>query len=237
MSIDSKNNQYTMAEVKEFGERFHNYMNESNAPGCTVPPITFTLASLDGPAWSSEYRPKRLQSEHEEMIRTLGLPIESDSGIEHSQSQYRYVWITNLVTWTEWCGHIGPGVVFMDLVIRNRQAGDPRLTDMTKAIYETSYPIDTLKHIFFCDVVNSEARRIIENQVIKRMFRPRAITSYEVESDQFKLILGTELGRFVARLILGTWGQGVKRVERVTVMAHLPQKTLSDLRFDIGDCP
>ncbi|KAJ5994745.1 hypothetical protein N7481_001722 [Penicillium waksmanii] len=237
MSIDSRNNQYTMAEVREFGERFHKYMNESDTPGCTGPHITFTLASLDIPAWSSEYRPKRLQPEHEEMIQALGLPIESESGIDHSQSQYRYVWISNLVTWTEWCGYIGPGVVFMDLIIRNRVAGDPRSTDMTKAIYEASYRIDTLKHIFFCDVVNSEARRIIEDHVIKRMFRPRECTSYGIESDQFKLILGTELGRFAARLILGTWGQGVKRVERVTLMAHLPQKILSDLRFDIGDCP
>lgn len=239
--IDSRNNRYTMAQVKAFGERFHTIMTDSAAPGCSVPRITFSLNDLYSPSWSSEYRPKCLQEEHKSMIEAAGLGLPIESQIHNFDSQYRYIWINNLSTWTEWCGYVGPGVIFIDVIMRapatGDPVGDPRLTDMTKAVYETSFPMDSLKHIFICDIVNQETCRIVNDHIIRRTRRLQANTSYEIDSDLFKVILGTELGRFVARFILGTWGQGVKRVERITVMAYVPTQSLTNLRFDIGDCP
>lgn len=235
MSIDSKNNKYTMAQVQEFGERFHRYMNDFGAPGCTIPRITLILDSLVSPTWTSSYTSWCLQPEHAKIIQGLGLPIET--GISHSQSQYRKVWIDNQVTRSEWRGFVGPGVIFIDAICRNRDSGDPRSTDMTKAIYEASYPIDGLMYIFFCDVVNKETCRIVDDHLIRRMPQVRPSMTYGIDSDQFKIILGTELGRTAARFVLGTWGQGVRRIERVTVIAHVSMKMMMHLRFDIGDCP
>jgi hypothetical protein len=59
--------------------------------------------------------------------------------------------------------------------------------------------------------------------------------SYEYTEPQFDALLGTKTGQTVAYLLLGAFGQGVKRVRRIAVISEVGQDW--DLRFDIEDVP
>jgi hypothetical protein len=54
-------------------------------------------------------------------------------------------------------------------------------------------------------------------------------------SFQFNAILGTPIGRVVASLVLGAYGQGVKRIARIVTFQTGYFNEILELRFDIED--
>ncbi|KUM64119.1 hypothetical protein ACN42_g2998 [Penicillium freii] len=158
---------------------------------------------------------------HMDWMRKIGFPEDTDSHLR-SESVYRQIELKNFTTGTTWIGRTGPGVIFLELLQRNRDSGDPFMSELTKAAYQRDFDLDTLSYVCVVDIENNDTRDYIEEHI----YRPEVNIEdqgviYPPEAMTFKGMLGTEFGKMVSYFILGAYGQGVKHITQIHVFrAH-----------------
>lgn len=228
--------------MASFGRQFMTWMEDATAPGCTVPRITLTLEDIPQPPWVIDYTRRRLGFDENEIVADVNPMLIENDNVPREQSMFRKVNVWNSATSTTWMGWVGPSVMLIEAIGRVQNSGDPRITDLTKAIYARTYDINGLCTIFFCDVINQETTRIFQNHIEPHLPRNQHIFTFQLnrasDIDNFHLLLGTEIGRVAARFILGVWGQGERRVDQITIslLSGMPRLILY-MRFDIGPNP
>ena len=200
------------------GSVIQEWMTNPDEPECGIGRSILTWAKLNvSSGWIVNHEPMLLSATHRDWMKNIGLPDESDLYL-HSESAYRQISLENLETGTNWRGRTGPGVIFLDLLQRNKNYGGPFISELTKAAYERDFRLDTLRYVYVTDIGNEDTRAYIE----KWVYKPGSNIgdhgrSYPPESETFRGLLGTEIGNIVAFFILGAYGRGVKRISLIHV--------------------
>ncbi|CAI7618488.1 unnamed protein product [Penicillium viridicatum] len=185
------------------GEEVQQWMNDPNNPDCDIRRTDLTWRALhSSPEWILHNQSMLLPEMHMNWMRKIGLSEDSDLHL-HPESVYRQIELKNFTTGTTWIGRTGPGVIFLELLQRNRDSGDPFMSELTKAAYQRDFDLDTLSYVCVVNIENNDTREYIEEHI----YRPEVNIG-----DQ-----GTEFGKMVSYFILGAYGQGVKHITQIHV--------------------
>ncbi|OGE57138.1 hypothetical protein PENARI_c002G08139 [Penicillium arizonense] len=197
-------------------ENLQKWLNNANEPGCPIPKTTVTMANLP----------------------PLGLPVETS--VEDADSVCQFLSLhKNELPWAHWSGRIGPGVMIIECIRRENDSTAPWISELTKAIYENYSSLSDLRYVFLTDVQNEDTVECITTIChTHRLPYPSdddhgtwPTGVWMPPSPEFNALLGTRLGKVVAYFILGAYGQGVKRIAKITFF-NAKRKQLN-LRFDI----
>lgn len=129
-----------------------------------------------------------------------------------------------------------------DAIIANsifRNDGGPHWSDVALAVYKQDTAIHTLRCVFMCSVENDETLPLVGKVLYRNYLLPgpekRAaiptIDTWNLHTPEFQQILGTQLGRAVARLVLGAWP--VKGPHQITRIHTWFVAGALHMRFDI----
>ncbi|KAJ5482264.1 hypothetical protein N7475_001076 [Penicillium sp. IBT 31633x] len=171
--------------------------------------------------WTVEHHPRALQTPYSKWMAHWGLPVEAQE-IPNPQSVYRDVDIVYVdrAVYTCWTGLIGPSVVFLTDIQRAKNSNHPFISEFTKAVYEKDYPLDGLKYIFVANVVNHDTLAFIDQHIYHAGVDRRPIRTYNISHPEFLALLGTRIGKTIGYFILGTYGQGVKRIKEICLFTE-----------------
>ncbi|GLI73084.1 hypothetical protein PoHVEF18_001294 [Penicillium ochrochloron] len=103
-----------------------------------------------------------------------------------------------------WTGRTAESVVFLEDLNRPKGSQCPFISEITKAVYEKDFNIETLR----------EYPRVMESN-----------------ATEFQVLLGTPIGKIVAHLVLNSFARGTRRIARVALWHDA--KVTPQLRFDI----
>jgi hypothetical protein len=221
------------------GRLFRKWMESAREPGC---PVERSTLILDPKAKHSEFNvkdiPSKLTASWNNMIAPLGLLLERTS-VSYSESQYRDIEITQRRgSPANWCGRIGPGVIFIDNVYRSHNNPRvPHMSDFTKAAYEMGFPLSSLKHIFVNGIINENTVPTVRYEVYRALvpyeYPAKEPRIWHLGTAEFDALLGTGIGKMVASFVLCAFGQGRKRILRI-VTFHTSEFFNLNMRFDLA---
>ncbi|OQD63237.1 hypothetical protein PENPOL_c010G03065 [Penicillium polonicum] len=200
------------------GEEIQQWMSDPNNPDCDIRRTDLTWRALYSSAeWILHNQPMLLPEMHMNWMRKIGL-LEDNDLHRHSESVYQQIELKNFFTGTTWIGRTGPGVIFLELLQRNRDSGDPFMSELIKAAYERDFDLDTLRYVCVVDIENNDTSEYIEEHI----YKPEANIGdqgviYPSEAMIFKGMLGTKFGKMVSYFLLGAYGQGVKHITQIHV--------------------
>jgi hypothetical protein len=129
---------------------------------------------------------------------------------------------------TTWVGRAKEGVLFVENI--ERKDFGPYASELGIMAYERVAPLSTLKTIFVTNVANHETR-----PVARAFWYGPEFKTFERGSSEFHALLGTGIGRVVAYTVLGAFGQGVKRISKISLWWIGQRVDVLQMRFDIED--
>jgi hypothetical protein len=220
------------------GENLRKWLNNANEPGCPIPKATVIMADMPPSKYFIYNRATCLSLTQSHWVAHLGLPVEIS--VEDADSVYQFLSLhKNELPSTHWSGRIGPGVIIIECIRRENDSTAPWISELTKALYENYFPLSNLRCVFLTDVQNADTVECIKAICDTHQLPypsedeygkwPTAV--WMPPSPEFNALLGTRLGKVVAYFILGAYGQGVKRVARITLFNA--KRNQLNLRFDI----
>ncbi|KAJ5719756.1 hypothetical protein N7493_007334 [Penicillium malachiteum] len=112
---------------------------------------------------------------------------------------------------TFWQGLIGRGILVIESAFREH---GPFMSQISQRAYEKHYDINTLKHVMVLNIVNRNTQHLIMYTLgLKNQWYPREC--YEYGTPEYQALIGTEIGRIVAGLVLSAFPRGTARISRV----------------------
>lgn len=135
-----------------------------------------------------------------------------------------------------WEGLTAPGILVIEEMKRNSGF---YMSEISQAVYENPFPLETLKQIFVLDVENKDTVQFVSERLyttLSGLQWPDETTRYwEYGTPEFKGLLGTKIGQVVAHMILGAFKRGTRRIVRIGTSFMLD---FLQMRFDIEEiCP
>ncbi|KAJ5805674.1 uncharacterized protein N7503_003276 [Penicillium pulvis] len=197
------------------GSDLQRQMENAQEPGCKIPRCTFTLDDMDDRVWIINYTDECLPWEFYEWIEGLSLPQDTQ---DDTISPYKYVCLVKReLPPMSWVGRVGEGVIFLDVIARS-EGNEYYISDLTKMAYESFFALDTLKYVFVNNIVNAYTTDLLSDIYCAKGIDYRSPDEYTWESSsaEFKALIGCGIGKCVASFILAAYGQGVKRIARIT---------------------
>ncbi|CAI7608038.1 unnamed protein product [Penicillium glandicola] len=133
--------------------------------------------------------------------------------------------------WSIYHHRTGLGAIFVENITRRF---GPYWTQVAQAQYQLDNPIDTLRHVYFLNVQNLHTWPYVEIHLYPRhglhWFDNHGPQCWEYGTREYQEILGTKLGRGVARLVLGAWPRGTHRIDTIYTWTFIGNL---QMRFDI----
>lgn len=212
-----------VTELREAGARCQQMMENPNVP-CPIPRITLTLANLDPDYWSITRHAAPLPPNYSPRdMSALGVPVSGYrkimlDGFEESSGDVM----------SSWRGRAARGVLFMEDVARKRGSNAPWNSELSKVAYEQVAPLATLQKVFVTNVSNLDTRPFARG-----VWVGSGVKVFEAGTRQFHTLLGTRMGKTVAYLILGAYGQGNRRIARIAIWWSGQTASVLQMRFDI----
>lgn len=186
------------------GERFQQWISNTSTEPCPVSRTELTLNGLDVSDWISAQSVRDLSHEHcPEEFRFLDLPNGQYHYMNHACPFIESIW---------WEGYVAPGIIFIDVINRNKNANGPYISELSIACYREFYEMSSLRHIFVSHIVNAETRLLIDH-----LYPSPQSGILEHGTPGYMSMLGTPIGRVVASIILGGANQGSMKIARVTI--------------------
>jgi hypothetical protein len=219
-------------EQQDAGMRLLQWINIPSAP-CPISLSRCNFPGLLNNRWELLEQPADLPSNYtESTFLPPGLP--GKKGSPPKKTPYRWASMVKsppnqpyMVSW--WTGRTAESVVFLEDLNRPKGSQCPFISEITKAVYEKDFNIETLRYVFVADVANAETRGFIIGVLWPSTSEyPRVMESNTTE---FQVLLGTPIGKIVAHLVLNSFARGTRRIARV-VLWH-DAKVTPQLRFDI----
>lgn len=208
---------------------------------CSVNPCILTLNDLPRTLWDLTRSHDGLPREHlvEGVMKPLStvlnnedvenylfemFQLEQNEFEKHGQGRI----------FCHWIGRIGPGVIFIEDIVRVPNFGGPQISELTQAVYTDSFRIDSLKYVFVMDIANKITRDLIQTQIYSQQnglsWPDSTLRIWEYGTPEYQALLGTPLGKSVAALLLGAFARGTRRIARI---ASWEVHGCAQLRFDI----
>lgn len=112
----------------------------------------------------------------------------------------------------------------------------PYWSQIAQAMYERYFPMETLKHVYFTNLDNSDTISAVRDRVYRGnglIWPPQTgggYKSWEFGGPEYQCLLGTRLGRAVVYLLLGAFPRGSWRVARVATWCWDSEV---QIRFDV----
>ncbi|KAJ5728713.1 uncharacterized protein N7483_003221 [Penicillium malachiteum] len=135
-------------------------------------------------------------------------------------------------SWTNyWEGIVAPGAIFIEQMFRK---SGPFASEISRLMYCKHFSIESLKHIFLLNIINPDTKGLVTTQI----YAPHNGLAWPDPeprvwgrgTPEYEAILGTKLGRLVARLVIGSFEPGSRRILQITTWC---QKRLLHIRFDL----
>lgn len=230
-------------EFEPYGAKLIRWMENADEPGCPVPLTTLATWTLPHPMdWDIDHDREWLSPDRNASIVGLGLPIgySIPASLHPTESPYiRHSIIKTEGGITALVGTIGPGVLFVYSIRRYQESNDPYMSELAKISYETHFPLHEVKYIFMNEVQEAATEPFIEERIYPSREGARYPSAepqiWGYSSPEFTAIMGTPIGKVVGSFILGSFGQGFKRVARIVTFQSGICLHRLDMRFDIED--
>ncbi|KAJ5458403.1 hypothetical protein N7475_009791 [Penicillium sp. IBT 31633x] len=133
--------------------------------------------------------------------------------------------------WNIYMQSTGPGAIFTENIARSF---GPYWSQIAQAQYQRDRHIDTLRYVYFIDVQNQHTSPYVETRLYPRFglaWEDDILAQeWEYATREYQELLGTKLGRAVARLVLGAWPKGTHRIDKIVTWTLFG---LLQMRFDI----
>jgi hypothetical protein len=210
-------------------------MERADEPSCPISKTTLTISAIDPELWHVVSNPVSLTDDWELLSDTFDLMVDIPASIR--EPVYRSQSVLRIKgEFTYWMGRTGPGVIFMDNIRRSQDPTSFYMSEFAKAVYESHFPLESLKYVFVTTIIQEETVSFIRDCIYPRdrVGFPKEPQTWDSPSPEFCGILGTPIGKVVAATVLCTYGQGVKRIPRIVVF-HTGEQCEYNLRFDIED--
>ncbi|KGO74665.1 hypothetical protein PITC_082740 [Penicillium italicum] len=236
-------NDYQYGEREMWGYLRQRWIDDANEPNCTVQPLDFEFTKLThakhrSERWTSNFnrwisRPLALQGD----LEACGLPVGNED--------YHDVKISNNSVREH--PKRGRGTNFYHIstamgviILRNVDRYDgPWWSHIALAQYDIHFARNILRHIYLENVINVDTRDFIQTIWAKTQppdsegFQPSPASvnpvTWNFDTPEYKAILGTELGKGVAAIVLSAFPRGTYRITRIVVW----KKSIMQIRFDI----
>ncbi|KAJ5185070.1 hypothetical protein N7491_007059 [Penicillium cf. griseofulvum] len=224
-------------EFEPQGNSLRLWMERADEPRCPISRTTLTLSDIDPEFWHVVSNPVSLTDDWALLSDTSDLTVDVPVSIQ--EPIYRFQSVIRIKgEFTFWIGRTGPGVIFMDNIRRSQDPMSFYMSEFAKAVYESHFPLESLKYVFVTTIIQKETLSFIRNCIYPREglgFPPKEPQTWESPSPEFCGILGTPIGKVVAATVLCTYGQGVKRIPRIVTFHTGENRCEYNLRFDIED--
>lgn len=232
-------------QVCEFyrkGAAFQAWIAGPNLGGCQCGQSRITLFNL----FNNSNKRDRFtcpENHFDDPPRTIQEDLEN-LGFPTTEKGYRFTRLTHhgldkdgYKRETEYQHSFAKGVLIGEVIYRYT---GPHWSNVAIAQYKFDHPIDTLKYLYFTNVQNDETLPYVQEILYPRHDvdwpELNRIESqvWEYDTEEYKEILGTQLGKAAACLVLGAWERGTHRIARVLTLGREYQ---IHLRFDIEPLP
>ncbi|KAJ5550806.1 hypothetical protein N7535_001254 [Penicillium sp. DV-2018c] len=220
------------------GDRLQRWMEDANEPKCPILRTSLTIPEsvIMDDEWYINSDPHYLTEDWALWAQSVGLPSANQDF-----NQEPIYWAQSIVRFKGsygcWIGRTGPGVIFIDNIKRVQGSTHPHMSEYAKAFYEMNFDLASLKYVVVTMIVEKRTRPFLNY-----LYQSRGLSlvhaepqTWEASSDGFCGLLGTPIGRVVGALILGAYGQGVKRIARIVSFQIGDEFGGYNLRFDIDD--
>ncbi|CAG8224189.1 unnamed protein product [Penicillium salamii] len=228
----------TIAKFDQDGSTYIEWMDNPDHPGCPIQLSTMTFQEV---IWAKlkkdryravmpKFSPPSVDLVSD--LAELGLP---------TGRVYRDVWLQRhgiardgRPRFTEFANKTVEGAIVADAIFRFH---GHHWSEIALAQYRMDFDINTLRHIYFHNVVNTQTYPYVRRVIYKLHEIPYNSTSmptvWHYRSRRFREIIGTRLGKSAASIVLGAWPRGTHRIERIQTWVS----SLGDLnmRFDIEE--
>ncbi|KAJ5200479.1 hypothetical protein N7491_008715 [Penicillium cf. griseofulvum] len=233
--------QYGQREI--WGELRQRWIDNANEPNCTVQALDFeykklTYAKNRSERWKTNFnrrgpRPPVLQGDLETCNLPIGVAAYHDAKISKASAvtHPKRGSGTNLHHITT-----AAGVIILRNVVRY---DGPWWSHVALAQYHIHFAQDALRHVYLENVVNPDTRDFIHTIWAKTQppnslgfdRSPASVNqvTWAYDTPEYKAILGTELGKGVAAIVLSAFPRGTRRIARVVVWRNI----IVQIRFDI----
>lgn len=226
-----------------WGHLRQRWIDDANEPNCTVQPPDFEFESLTHAKhrferWTVNFnrwvpRPPAIQED----LEGCGLPvgnedyhdvkISKNSVFAHPKSGTNLYHITTAM-----------GVI----ILRNVARYDgPWWSQVALAQYDVHVARNLLRHIYLENFINEDTRNVIHTIWAKPQppgsqgfqLSPTSVNQviWNFDPPEYKAILGTELGKGVAAIVLSAFPRGTYRIPSIVVW----KKSSMQIRFDIKE--
>jgi hypothetical protein len=219
-------------EFQEAGAQRRRWIDDPDEPDCLIPRSTLTFNDL----FESRYSSGHFATSLPVILSDYGLPDGRPAGLFEVAFDAEGACQGFEVCENDefyWEGFTGPGVIFIDLIARFKEAHPPQISEITQAIYRRDFDVDGLRHIFITSVQNTETKNVVR-QIYSKINRPSwPMRSWDIGTPEYDALLGSRLGKLTAYLILGAFPRGSRRIQRIVTARDSRREDAPNLRFDI----
>ena len=206
------------------------WIEDPNRSDCPIAKSTLTFDAFHQMMPSGNVRAENIALGLEDHIVGLRLPNEFYDYVE--ESAYRAFDYTSVSGEMQWVGRTGPGVIFLEVL--ERQEGFPHISDITLAFYKRDFPIDRLKYIFVCTVIQPETFSFVRHRLYPANSIPwpsEKSQAWALGTPEYEALLGTRIGKMVAYIVCGGFDRGTRQIEQILTWSTA--QGFVNLRFDI----
>lgn len=200
-----------LPKLEEKGTLYEKWLADPKAASCKVQRTDLTLDDLDTDfEWSNTFSVREVPAgpSHARMTE-LGLPLRQ----YHHMSLRKYVGQDVEILWE---GSVQDGVLFVENIAREKDADGPFISELSVAAYKHVHgSMDGLKYVFVTSIINKETKPLITQLCDKQ--QANLAKSFEMGTQAYHYLLGSEIGRTVASALLGGFDRGTVKIPRITV--------------------
>lgn len=204
---------------------------------CPITPSNLTSQDLVDQGWRFQYRQPPDGLEVDE-LRGLDVPYDPSDPTGRLED-FDYAYEEMMGQGVRWCGYTGPGLIFLLDVERKPDSSAPRISEVTKFVYEQTFNIDGLKYVFVQNIINRQTQAFIydilyTNERLGYTWgdHPGDQRIWERGSSVYQALFGTRIGKIVSYLVLASYPRGTRRIARV-VTYRIGDLMSIHMRFDI----
>ncbi|KAJ6129484.1 hypothetical protein N7512_002264 [Penicillium capsulatum] len=232
---------FNYGRLQYIGMQLRQSIEDSNKMEWAIPPSTLTSTEL-----RREYQFNRISKEstlevhYKEVAIALGLPwMEKEpKDTDLVYRKYAIVHPTDIV----WVGWTGPGILVLDNIERPLDSPAPPISQISQALYQRCHSMSNLRYVFVTHVINDETSHLVTKLIYSRDNglvwnygdkKPIALEpqTWPRGSDEYDALLGSQIGKVVAYLVLGGFERGTRRIARI--MTWPAERRRLMMRFDI----
>lgn len=137
--------------------------------------------------------------------------------------------------WNKYHGRVAHTAIFAD---NNVRLDGPQWSEIAQAHYKVFFDIRSLKYVFRMTVVNEETHTFVDKVLYPRyeleLAEDSEVRTWPYDTEDYREIMGTPLGKAVGALVLGAFSRGTRRIVQILTWQYDGDL---QMRFDISRLP